>query len=191
MAIIECLRCVGGVCINTGTIPSKTLRETMDKLKEKLKSAVIVLGAVGDGKVALIAGVTADLTGRVIVGGDVPAGQGGGLLWQDAGLRAERAVEVLLLKVAELGQDPPAAIQLLHEAGAWRLIGMLFECPRAGWHEQVAALGAPLRAIKDTVDALREFYAVGGTRNVLLDALLVLAEILPIDYQRQGNIFFR
>jgi alanyl-tRNA synthetase len=46
----------------------KTLRETMDKLKERLKSAAIVLGAVSDGKVALIAGVTADLTGRVKAG---------------------------------------------------------------------------------------------------------------------------
>jgi len=27
VAIVERLRCVGGVCINTGTIPSKTLRE--------------------------------------------------------------------------------------------------------------------------------------------------------------------
>jgi alanyl-tRNA synthetase len=47
---------------------AKTLRETMDKLKERLKSAAIVLGAVNDGKVALIAGVTADLTGRVKAG---------------------------------------------------------------------------------------------------------------------------
>ncbi len=46
----------------------KTLRETMDKLKDKLKSAAIVLGAVSDGKVSLIAGVTADLTGRVKAG---------------------------------------------------------------------------------------------------------------------------
>ncbi len=46
----------------------KTLRETMDKLKERLKSAVIVLGAVADGKAALIAGVTADLTGKVKAG---------------------------------------------------------------------------------------------------------------------------
>src|SRR5258708_39268920 len=37
---------------------SKTLRETMDRLKEELKSAAIVLGAVNDGKVSLIAGVT-------------------------------------------------------------------------------------------------------------------------------------
>lgn len=46
----------------------KTLRETMDKLKDKLKSAAIVLGAVQDGKVSLIAGVTADATSRVKAG---------------------------------------------------------------------------------------------------------------------------
>ena len=45
-----------------------TLRETMDKLKDKLKSAAIVLASVVDGKVALIAGVTADLTGKVKAG---------------------------------------------------------------------------------------------------------------------------
>ncbi|HJW23869.1 MAG TPA: alanine--tRNA ligase [Rhodocyclaceae bacterium] len=44
------------------------LRETMDKLKDKLKSAAIVLAAVADGKVSLIAGVTADLTGKVKAG---------------------------------------------------------------------------------------------------------------------------
>ena len=44
------------------------LRETMDKLKDKLKSAAIVLAAVNDGKVSLIAGVTADLTGKVKAG---------------------------------------------------------------------------------------------------------------------------
>jgi alanyl-tRNA synthetase len=47
---------------------AKTLRETIDKLKDRLKSAAIVLGAVGDGKVTLIAGVTADLTGKVKAG---------------------------------------------------------------------------------------------------------------------------
>jgi alanyl-tRNA synthetase len=46
----------------------KTLRETMDKLKDRLKSAAIVLGSVQDGKVALIAGVTADLTGKLKAG---------------------------------------------------------------------------------------------------------------------------
>jgi alanyl-tRNA synthetase len=47
---------------------TKTLRETMDKLKDRLKSAAIVLSAVTDGKVALIAGVTGDLTGKVKAG---------------------------------------------------------------------------------------------------------------------------
>jgi alanyl-tRNA synthetase len=46
----------------------KALRETMDKLKDKLKSAAIVLGSVADGKVTLIAGVTSDLTARVKAG---------------------------------------------------------------------------------------------------------------------------
>ena len=47
---------------------AKTLREAVDRLKDQLKSAAIVLGAVIDGKVALIAGVTADLTARVKAG---------------------------------------------------------------------------------------------------------------------------
>jgi alanyl-tRNA synthetase len=44
------------------------LRETMDKLKDKLKSAVILLASVNDGKVSLIAGVTADATSKVKAG---------------------------------------------------------------------------------------------------------------------------
>ena len=44
------------------------LRETLDQLKEKLQSAVIVLGSVSDGKVALIAGVTPDLTAKLKAG---------------------------------------------------------------------------------------------------------------------------
>ena len=47
---------------------SKGLRESMDKLKDKLKSAAIVLAAVDGGKVTLIAGVTADLTSKVKAG---------------------------------------------------------------------------------------------------------------------------
>jgi alanyl-tRNA synthetase len=45
-----------------------SLRETLDKLKDKLKSAVIVLASVQDGKVSLIAGVTADQTAKVKAG---------------------------------------------------------------------------------------------------------------------------
>ena len=47
---------------------SKGLRESLDKLKHKLKSAVIVLAAVEGGKVMLIAGVTANLTGKLKAG---------------------------------------------------------------------------------------------------------------------------
>jgi alanyl-tRNA synthetase len=46
----------------------KGLRETVDKLKDKLRSAAIVLGTVNDGKVTLIAGVTPDLVARVKAG---------------------------------------------------------------------------------------------------------------------------
>ena len=63
---------------------AKTLRDTMDKLKDKLKTAVIVLGVVeGDkstGKVQIAVGVTADSTAKVKAGELVNfvAGQVGG-----------------------------------------------------------------------------------------------------------------
>ncbi len=47
---------------------AKALRETLDQLKGKLKSAAIVLCAVADGRVSLIAGVTPDLVGKVKAG---------------------------------------------------------------------------------------------------------------------------
>jgi alanyl-tRNA synthetase len=46
----------------------KTLRDTMDKLKDKLKTAVIVLAAVDGDKVQIAAGVTADSVGKVKAG---------------------------------------------------------------------------------------------------------------------------
>ena len=47
---------------------AKTLRDTMDKLKDKLKTAAIVLAAVDGAKVQLAAGVTADAMGKVKAG---------------------------------------------------------------------------------------------------------------------------
>jgi len=47
---------------------AKTLRDTMDKLKDKLKSAVIVLASVDGEKVQIAAGVTPDCVGRVKAG---------------------------------------------------------------------------------------------------------------------------
>ena len=44
------------------------LRDMVDALKTELKSGVVVLGAAGDGKVALVVGVTKDLTSRLHAG---------------------------------------------------------------------------------------------------------------------------
>ena len=44
------------------------LRSLQDQLKQKLGSGIVVLGAPAEGKVALIAGVTSDLTGKVKAG---------------------------------------------------------------------------------------------------------------------------
>ncbi len=62
---------VNGVHVLAATLEGadvKTLRETMDKLKDKLKSAAIVLAAVEGGKVSLIAGVTAEASKKVKAG---------------------------------------------------------------------------------------------------------------------------
>jgi alanyl-tRNA synthetase len=47
---------------------SRTLRATLDKFKDKFKSCAVVLAAIEDGKVKLIAGVTADLTEKLKAG---------------------------------------------------------------------------------------------------------------------------
>ena len=47
---------------------AKTLRETLDQLKSKLKSGVIVLAVADGDKVSLAAGVTSDLTGKYKAG---------------------------------------------------------------------------------------------------------------------------
>ncbi|RZS86530.1 alanine--tRNA ligase [Pigmentiphaga kullae] len=49
-------------------VDPKSLRETVDQLKNKLKSAAIVLAAVDGGKVSLVAGATADVSGKVKAG---------------------------------------------------------------------------------------------------------------------------
>ncbi|MFM8899698.1 MAG: alanine--tRNA ligase [Burkholderiales bacterium] len=47
---------------------AKALRDTLDKLKDKLKTAAIVLATVEGGKVQLAAGVTSDSMGRIKAG---------------------------------------------------------------------------------------------------------------------------
>jgi alanyl-tRNA synthetase len=62
---------VKGVKVLAATLDgadAKALRDTMDKLKDKLKSAAIVLAAVDGNRVQLAAGVTSDRTAKVKAG---------------------------------------------------------------------------------------------------------------------------
>jgi alanyl-tRNA synthetase len=78
---------VGGVKVLAAQIDgadAKSLRDAVDQLKDKLGSSVIVLATVQDGKVVLVAGVSADLLNRMKAGEIVGAiaaqvgGKGGG-----------------------------------------------------------------------------------------------------------------
>ncbi|OZI57554.1 alanine--tRNA ligase [Bordetella genomosp. 4] len=54
---------------NVGDVDPKALRGMVDNLKDRLKSAVVLLASAGaDGKISVVGGVTADLTGRVKAG---------------------------------------------------------------------------------------------------------------------------
>jgi alanyl-tRNA synthetase len=79
---------VGGTQVVATTVPGAdagALRNAVDQLKERLKSAVIVLASVeASGKVVIVAGVTADRTAKVRAGelvasiAGVVGGKGGG-----------------------------------------------------------------------------------------------------------------
>ena len=58
---------VGGIQVLAATLQgadAKALRDTMDKLKDKLKTAAIVLATVDGGKVQIAAGITADVLAK-------------------------------------------------------------------------------------------------------------------------------
>jgi len=82
-ALMDKVQEVAGVHVLAATLDGadvKTLRDTVDRLKDKLAPAAIVLAAVRDGKVTLIAGVTKDLIDKVHAGelvNEVAAGVGG------------------------------------------------------------------------------------------------------------------
>lgn len=78
---------IGGVKVLAARVEEtdpKALRDLVDQLRNKLGSAAVVLGAVRDGKVSLVAGVTQDQIGRIKAGDLVNAvaaqvgGKGGG-----------------------------------------------------------------------------------------------------------------
>jgi len=87
----------------------KALREVADQLREKLKSGIVILGGVADGKVSLVAAVSADLTSRFHAGKIVGAlssavgGKGGGRpdMAQGGGTQPDR-LDAALAGVAEL-----------------------------------------------------------------------------------------
>ncbi len=82
---------------------AKSLRETLDKLKDKLKNCVVLLAATEAGKVTLIAGVSADLTAKIKAGELVNfvaqqvGGKGGGRadMAQAGGTQPEHLVAAL------------------------------------------------------------------------------------------------
>ncbi len=90
-------------------LDAKALREAVDRLKDKLAPAAIVLASVADGKVSLIAGVTRDLVSRLHAGELVShvavqvGGKGGG--------RADMAQAG--------GTDPAALGRALTSVGLW------------------------------------------------------------------------
>ena len=85
------------------------MRDLVDQMRSKLGSGVVVLGAASDGKVALIAGVTKDLTGKVQAGkvvGQLAAlvgGKGGGRPdLAEAGGSDVAALDAALAKAADV-----------------------------------------------------------------------------------------
>jgi len=78
---------IGGIRVLAANLEGadpKSLRDTVDQLKNKLGKAVVILAAVADGKVSLVAGVTKDETAKVkagdllgFVAGNI-GGKGGG-----------------------------------------------------------------------------------------------------------------
>jgi alanyl-tRNA synthetase len=62
---------MGGIQLLVASVEGfnpKDLRDTVDQLKNKLGSSVVVLASSGDDKVNLVAGVSKDLTGKVKAG---------------------------------------------------------------------------------------------------------------------------
>jgi len=112
-SLLEGVREVKGVKVLAAQVPAGTsrenLRQMIDSLRQKLGSGVVVLGSVEDGKVALIAGVTKDLTPKVHAGKIVQelakmvGGSGGGRPdLAEAGGKDTSAVESALRSIYPL-----------------------------------------------------------------------------------------
>jgi hypothetical protein len=99
---------------------AKTLRDTMDKLKDKLKTAVIVLGVVEGAKVQIAVGVTPDTTGKVKAGELVNfiAGQVGGKGGGKADMAMAGGTEPAWRKPCRAGQRAGLGPQAFRQAVA-------------------------------------------------------------------------
>jgi alanyl-tRNA synthetase len=106
---------IGGVSVLVKKVEADSpaaLRELLDRFKDKLRSGVMVLGSVSDGKVMLIAGVTKDLTKRFHAGNlikqvsAVVGGSGGGRpdMAQAGGSQPEN-LDAALAKALEVIRD--------------------------------------------------------------------------------------
>ena len=103
---------IGGVKVLAAMLEgadANTLRETMDKLKDKLKSAVIVLASSNDGKVSLCAGVTPDLVSKIKAGDLV------NFVAQQVGGKGGGKPELAMAG----GTDASALPKALSSAGTW------------------------------------------------------------------------
>ena len=97
---------------NVENADAKTLRETLDQLKDKLKTCVIVLSTVEDGKITLIAGISADLISQIKAGELVNfvaqqvGGKGGGRpdMAQAGGTQPEQLPAALISVVDWVGK---------------------------------------------------------------------------------------
>jgi alanyl-tRNA synthetase len=92
---------------------AKTLRDTLDKLKDKLKTAAIVLAVVDGGKVQLAAGVTADLLANPAV--KVKAGELVNFVALQVGGKGGGKPDLAMAG----GTDPSKLSQALSGVAAW------------------------------------------------------------------------
>ena len=98
-SVTQKVKDVGGIKVlahRVDNLERAQMRTLIDQLRDKLGSGVVVLGSACDGKVALIVGVTKDLTSRIQAGkviGPVAKAVGGIILFHQGSPRRHRGTE--------------------------------------------------------------------------------------------------
>ena len=108
-ARVQMVKGVKLIAAEVANVDREGLRQLVDSLRQKLGSGVVALGMPDDGKVALIAGVTKDLTAKVHAGKLIQAlakmvgGSGGGRPdLAEAGGKDTTALKSALLSIPSL-----------------------------------------------------------------------------------------